>query len=431
VSNPEIHPTLTSLQVTGLEVRFGGVLAVDNVSFATGAKELVGMIGPNGAGKTTLLDAIGGFVPHVGSVRLAGRDLAGMAPQQRARAGVSRSFQDARLFPALTVREVLTLAIQRHLEDPGTIAQLTGWPTVRIQERDLARRTNQVLDQFGLGDYADKFISELSTGTRRVVELASVYVQEPRVILLDEPSSGIAQKEVEALAEVILRLRTMSGAGILMVEHDIPLVRHVAERLLVLEYGQLIADGEVEKVLEMPEVIAGYLGTDQRAIVRSGRMATGTIVEVAAEEEAQVTMAVPPGLPPSDSFRIPVPQLGGAAAAAALVMGLVAFTAGPLPQSQVAKVNKPGVAALAPIPSPSLGPPLLPPQVEIPALPVTIPALPVFEAAIPSPASANPTPSPSPSTSPSPCVIPSPSPVIGLPLPIPSPPPLPVCPAAP
>jgi branched-chain amino acid transport system ATP-binding protein len=300
-----------AIEVERLEVRYGGLLAVDNVSFSARGDDLVGIIGPNGAGKTTMFDAICGFVPHRGRVRVEGRDIGGLPPQRRALAGVGRSFQDARLFPSLTPREVIALALQRQYEDPGATAQMLGWPTVRLDERSLNRRVDDALGLFGLGDYADKFISELSTGTRRIVELAGVYVQEPTVILLDEPSAGIAQREVEALAEVILRLREMAEATILMVEHDIPLVRMVAGRLLVLEYGQMIADGEVEHVLEQPAVIAGYLGTDERAIKRSGKLSSAPIVEVAYEEAAEERIEVPPGLPPSDDFKVPTPRLAG------------------------------------------------------------------------------------------------------------------------
>jgi len=424
---PAAVPTIA---VDRLEVRFGGVIAVENVTFTATSHELVGIIGPNGAGKTTMMDAICGFVPHRGRVLVDGRDISGLAPQARAWAGLGRSFQDARLFPALTVRETLTLALQRRLSDPGTVAQVTGWPTARLQERELGRQVTEALDLFGLGDLADKFISELSTGTRRIVELAGVYVQRPRVILLDEPSAGIAQREVEALTDVILRLRKMSGATVLVVEHDIPAVRKMADRLVVLEYGQLIADGAVDEVLDLPAVIAGYLGTNQRAIVRSGKMAKGSLVQVATEETEVAPLALPPGLPARDDFKVRLPQLGVAALAGLLALALTAFTAGPLPGAPrpVARTTPnanviPGTTPPSPSPSPSPAPapPLaaLPPALVVPPAYGPPPPAPVPPAASPSPTGS---PSPSASPSPTPCTIPG---VVPLPTPLPTCPPVP------
>jgi len=414
-----------TLRLVNLEVRFGGLLALDRVSFEAGSTGLVGVIGPNGAGKTTMFDAICGFVAHRGEIWLGPERLTDVTPHMRARAGVGRSFQDARLFPSLTPRETLSLALQRRQADPGALAEIMGWPTARVDQRRLNAEVERSIELFGLQDHADKFNSELSTGTRRIVELAVVHVQDPRVILLDEPSAGIAQKEVEALADVIIRLRSLSRATILMVEHDIPLVRRVADRLIVLEYGKLIADGEVDHVLELPEVIAGYLGVDERAISRSGTMTGGPIAEVAPEEDPEPVLTVPEGLPATDNFRVPAPQLGAAGLAAILAMAVIALTAGPMPFSQRFVAHKPGAVA-TPTPSPTaeasptlLYPSPLPiPPLPPPGIPLTYPPLPSAE---PAP---TPNPSPSPTPTPTPCVIPSP--VTGL-----LPTPVPTCPPAP
>ena len=220
----------TGLAIEGLSVHYGGVAALDDVQLEVRPGEIVALVGPNGAGKTTLFDAVSGFVTaDTGRIALTGegaRDLTRLRAPARARAGLGRSFQDGRLFPALTVRETVTVACARGPRNAGRAVRRA--------------RVEELLDRLGLGDSADRFVHELSTGMRRVVELACVLAHEPRVLLLDEPSSGLAQRETEALAPLLLDVRTTLGAGVLLVEHDLALVDAVADRTVTLELGRVV-----------------------------------------------------------------------------------------------------------------------------------------------------------------------------------------------
>ena len=257
------------LEVQSLTVSFGGVVAVDDVSFSVDEGDVVGLIGPNGAGKTTLFEAIAGFTPCGGSVHLAGEDISGLPPHQRSRRGLVRSFQDAALFAGLTVRQCALVA-QQHAVPVRSWAALLRTPRERRDEAERGRRADELLAAFGLERYADALVAELSTGTRRVCELVCALTLEPRVLLLDEPSAGLAQREVEQLPTLLARVRDITGATVLLVEHDLPLVLGMSDRILALESGHVIADGPPDQVRHDPEVQRSYLGGDPTAIQRSG-----------------------------------------------------------------------------------------------------------------------------------------------------------------
>jgi branched-chain amino acid transport system permease protein len=252
------------LEVSGVTVRFGGVVALDDVSFTVDAGEILGVLGANGAGKTTLFDTISGFVrPDRGDVRLhagATVDLTRMAPHARARLGLGRSFQDGRLFPALTVFETIAVARERAVRVRDPIAAALHLPMVARSEAAVRARVDALIDLLGLGMFADKFVHELSTGTRRVVDLACVLAHEPTVVLLDEPSSGIAQREAEALAPMLREVRDSLSATLLVVEHDLTLLTAVSDRLLALDRGRVVACGPPADVLEHPAVVQAFLG---------------------------------------------------------------------------------------------------------------------------------------------------------------------------
>jgi ABC-type branched-subunit amino acid transport system ATPase component len=258
--------------VNDIRVEFGGIVAVDDVSFGVRRGAILGLIGPNGAGKTTLFDAMCGFVPTTsGHVRLDGRDITSLAPAERSRAGLARSFQDAKLFSSLTVAETLACALERKVRTEGPISTVLGLPWVWAAERAITARVNELIDLFRLGAFYDKFISELSTGSRRIVDLACVLAHEPTVLLLDEPSSGIAQRETEALGPLLKRVQKTTGCTMLLVEHDMPLVTSVSDELIALETGRVIARGTPKQVTNDHRVIEAYLGTDERVVRRSGR----------------------------------------------------------------------------------------------------------------------------------------------------------------
>jgi branched-chain amino acid transport system ATP-binding protein len=264
-------PAPAALEVTGLRVRFGGIQAVGGVSLLAAPGEIVGIIGPNGAGKTTLFDLISGFTrTDAGRVMLGGRDLTGCGPDQRARSGLGRSFQDARLFPALTVEETVAVAMDRWVAVKDPLNPALHLPAAFDSEQAVRQRADELIELLSLGAFRTKFVHELSTGSRRVVDLACVLALRPSVVLLDEPSSGIAQRESEALVPLLLRLRDELGAALLVIEHDMPLVAAVADRLIALDQGLLIADGPPQDVLQDPVVVSSYLGDSAAVIARSG-----------------------------------------------------------------------------------------------------------------------------------------------------------------
>lgn len=254
-----------ALVVEEVRVRFGGIAAVDGVSLTVAADEVVGLIGTNGAGKTTLLDAMGGFVPAEGRVTLAGTDLTGRSAAARARAGLGRTFQAAALFPELTVRETVQVALEGRGRT-GFLASALALPRSRRRERVRAAEAAELIDFLGLGRYADAYIADLSTGTRRIVELAGLLALDAQVLCLDEPTAGVAQRETEAFGPLILEIRRELGAAVVVIEHDIPLIMSISDRVYCLELGRVIAEGRPEQVRHDPAVVASYLGTDERSI---------------------------------------------------------------------------------------------------------------------------------------------------------------------
>ena len=258
------------LLTTAVRVTFGGVVAVNDVDFRAMPGQVVGLIGANGAGKSTLLNAIGGFVPASGKIELLGEDVSRRSAHARAQRGLGRTFQAALLFPELTVREVVELALEAR-------QRTSFWSTALFLPRSsrLERRRHteaaELIDFLGLGRYADRFVAELSTGTRRIVELAALLAVAPRVICLDEPTAGVAQREAEAFGPLIKRIQSELSATLVVVEHDLPLILAITDHVYCLEAGCVIAHGAPEEMRTNPQVIASYLGTDERATMRSNQ----------------------------------------------------------------------------------------------------------------------------------------------------------------
>ena len=200
-----------ALRAEGIGVSFGGLRALHRVDLHVGPGEIVGILGPNGAGKTTLFDCLSGFVECEGSVFVGDREVTALAPHQRAASGLGRSFQDARLFHTMSVLDTLKVASELRMKHADTLSSLLSLPPSRSAERGASRLAAQLIEVMGLGPYRDKLIRELSTGTRRIVDLACVLIQRPSVVLLDEPSSGIAQREAEALGPLLVSLRDRFG----------------------------------------------------------------------------------------------------------------------------------------------------------------------------------------------------------------------------
>ena len=251
--------------------RFGGITAVDHVDLEVRQGEIVGLIGHNGAGKTTLMDCVSGFLQvDGGRVILRAVDVTDWAPHLRSKGAMGRSFQDALLFPTLTVFETIAVARERHLASRDMFAAALQLPASFESELEVATVVADLIDLMGLGAYRQKLTGELSTGTRRIVDLACILAQDPKVLLLDEPSGGVAQKETEALGPLLRRIQQHTGCSILIIEHDMPLLSGLCDRLVALELGGVIAEGTPTEVLNHPAVIASYLGTDEKAIARSG-----------------------------------------------------------------------------------------------------------------------------------------------------------------
>jgi branched-chain amino acid transport system ATP-binding protein len=254
--------------------RFGGILAVDHVDLELREGEILGLIGQNGAGKTTLFDCVSGFLPiDCGRVLLRGEDITDLPPYQRAERGLGRSFQEARLFPSLTTAETLSIARKRHLLSTSMVASALGQPVAQQSEEDVAEKVDFLIELMGLEAFREKLTGELSTGSRRIVELAGLLASDPDVIVLDEPSGGVAQKESEALGPLLRRVQAVTGTSILVIEHDMPLLRGLCDRMLALELGSVIAEGTPAEVLADQNVIESYLGSDATAIARSGALA--------------------------------------------------------------------------------------------------------------------------------------------------------------
>ncbi len=253
------------LEVRGVSKRFGGVHALDDVSFDVHDGEILGVLGPNGAGKTTLFDVISGFLaPDAGTVQLSDGsrtyDLGRLRAAARAQDGLGRTFQDARLFPALTVSEAIAVACEDLVAVRDPIAAALHLPAVTRSERETAARVEELLEHFGLSDRRDSFVRELSTGMRRVLNLACVVAPNPRVLLLDEPSAGLARAEARELAPLLEGIRNDLGTTLVVIEHDLDLLATVSDRLLALDVGAVIATGAPDEVLRDPAVVAAYLG---------------------------------------------------------------------------------------------------------------------------------------------------------------------------
>jgi branched-chain amino acid transport system ATP-binding protein len=247
------------LEVRGACVDYGGVRALDRLDLDVGQGTIVGLIGPNGAGKTTCIDALSGFTPlSAGTVRFDGRDVTGVAPHERARRGLARTFQGLELFGDLTVREQLLAVVHR----PKWWSVLAD--AVRPTRAQALHDVDWALDLLGLGDAADRMPSELSHGRQKLVGVARAIATRPRLLLLDEPAAGL--DTVESV-ELGARLRQLNGEGITMVliEHDVGLVVDLCTTIAVLEFGRLIAFGNAASIQSDPHVIEAYLGSRSAA----------------------------------------------------------------------------------------------------------------------------------------------------------------------
>jgi ABC-type branched-subunit amino acid transport system ATPase component len=256
-----LDPFHAVLSARGLYQSFGGVVAVRDVDLDLYRGEILGLLGPNGAGKTTIFELLSGERrSERGRITMGEDDITSWPAYRRAEHGLGRSFQAARLWPGLTVDESVIMAISHHVSSPGAAAAIFCLPTVRRSERRLRRAADEILEPLGLAQYSDQLTSDLSTGVRRLLELAVIIAMGPSIVLLDEPSAGLAQAETEAMAPVLLETKRRLDCSMILIEHDMGLLRQLADRAIALDVGAVVTTGSPEDVLNHPFVIESYLG---------------------------------------------------------------------------------------------------------------------------------------------------------------------------
>jgi len=247
-----------ALQATAIRKTFSGIIALDNLDLIVEEGERVGLIGPNGAGKTTFFNCVLGVLrPDSGTVELHGEDVSGLRVHQRVGRGIGRTFQRIELFAELTVRQHLLIAERIHRGDGRLWKDLIGRGKPRADEIE---RCDEVLSLLGLADVADEPIEHLSLGKGRLVEVGRALMTQPSVLLLDEPSSGLDRNETSDLARTLLEVQAEHGFAILLVEHDVEFVSGFTERVYVLDFGCMIAQGPTAEVLQSDVVRRAYLG---------------------------------------------------------------------------------------------------------------------------------------------------------------------------
>ncbi|BAZ29656.1 branched-chain amino acid ABC transporter ATP-binding protein [Cylindrospermum sp. NIES-4074] len=250
------------LEAKALTRRFGGLVAVNNVSFAVNKDEIFGLIGPNGAGKTTLFNLITGFIaPSSGELLYQGAEISQLRPHQIAGLGIARTFQNIRLFGELSALENVIIARHLHIKS-GIFTGVLGLPQAAGEEHKSRDKALELLELIGLSDRAEEKSKNLAYGDQRRLEIARALALAPQILLLDEPAAGMNPSEKQQLSEFIRDLRDRFNLTIILIEHHVPLVMGLCDRIAVLDFGQLIALGEPSVVRNNPAVIEAYLGNE-------------------------------------------------------------------------------------------------------------------------------------------------------------------------
>ena len=257
-----------AMNAANITIRFGGLVAVDNVSFTIPKRGIVSLIGPNGAGKTTFFNVLTGlYRPNLGRVRLGDRDVTGMPPHKIASIGLARTFQNIRLFNLMTAEENVMVAMHSHMHS-GIVRTIVRMPGQRREEREGRAFARELLDFVGIGTVADEYARNLSYGDQRRLEVARALALKPQVLLLDEPTAGMNPQESARFVEFVHRVRDEKDLSVLLIEHDMSVVMRVSERITVLDQGQKIAEGLPDEIKSNQRVVEAYLG-------KSGSEASG------------------------------------------------------------------------------------------------------------------------------------------------------------
>ncbi len=248
------------LLASNISVQFGGLLAVNDVTFGIPEKSVVSLIGPNGAGKTTFFNVITGlYKPSSGNVNYDGTDTTDLPPHKIAALGMARTFQNIRLFGLMTAEENLLVAMHSHLKS-GILATIVGTPSQRKEEKESLDRAREILDFVGIGKWAGEYARNLSYGDQRRLEVARALALNPKVLLLDEPTAGMNPQESQVFIDFVYKVRAERDVAILLIEHDMKVVMSVSERVTVLDQGEKIAEGTPDEIRSNQRVIEAYLG---------------------------------------------------------------------------------------------------------------------------------------------------------------------------
>ncbi|ATW24738.1 ABC transporter ATP-binding protein [Candidatus Formimonas warabiya] len=254
---------MTILEIVDLSINFGGLKAVDSLSFAVNEGQIFGLIGPNGAGKTTVFNCITRYYqPNQGRIVFGGQNILDIRSHDVIGKGIARTFQNMELFKSMTVLDNLLVGQHCHL-DTNVFSEALSLPVKKRKEREISEKAQKVMELLGLSKYARDLVLSLPYGMQKMVEMGRALVSEPKLILLDEPAAGMNPSESKELSSLIKRLRDTRGITVLVVEHDMAMVRSICDEICVMDFGRKIAQGSADEICRNPQVIEAYLGCEE------------------------------------------------------------------------------------------------------------------------------------------------------------------------